>query len=108
MNPQVVFVAALQRDCCLAARLLLRGDSPNYCERYADNLSKELPRIPRAKKPTDFWSFSRADRDLDELHIGYEKVKPSWDRSGTKNSKDFEVDCGIFTGSAAPTDSLCS
>jgi hypothetical protein len=52
----------------------LRGDSPDYRERYADNLSKELPRIPCVKKAADFWAFSKAGRDLAELHIGYEKV----------------------------------
>lgn len=50
--------------------------SPEYRERYADNLSKELPRIPRVKKSDDFWSFSKAGRDLAELHIGYENVSP--------------------------------
>jgi len=50
--------------------------SPTYREKYADNLSKELPRIPRVKDPKDFWAFSKAGRALAELHIGYEKVKP--------------------------------
>lgn len=50
--------------------------SPEYRERYADNLSKELPRIPRVKKLDDFWSFSKAGRALAELHIGYENVSP--------------------------------
>jgi len=48
--------------------------SPDYRARYADNLAKELPRIPRVKKPEDFWSFSRAGRALGELHVGYERV----------------------------------
>ncbi len=30
--------------------------SPDYRERYADNLSKELPRIPCVKKASDFWA----------------------------------------------------
>ncbi|ABZ96123.1 Helicase (plasmid) [Leptospira biflexa serovar Patoc strain 'Patoc 1 (Ames)'] len=50
--------------------------SPTYREKYADNLSKELPRIPRVKDPKDFWAFSKAGRSLAELHIGYEKVTP--------------------------------
>ncbi|MEK6669981.1 MAG: type ISP restriction/modification enzyme [Pseudomonadota bacterium] len=50
--------------------------SPGYRERYADNLSKELPRIPCVKKAADFWGFSKAGRDLADLHIGYEAVKP--------------------------------
>jgi len=50
--------------------------SPGYRERYADNLSKELPRIPCVKKAADFWAFSKAGRDLAELHVNYEAVKP--------------------------------
>ncbi|HED3382985.1 TPA: DEAD/DEAH box helicase, partial [Enterobacter hormaechei subsp. steigerwaltii] len=50
--------------------------SEEYRSRYADNLSKELPRIPRVKKVEDFWSFSKAGRDLAELHLNYETVEP--------------------------------
>lgn len=50
--------------------------SEDYKTRYADNLSKELPRIPRVKKVEDFWAFSKAGRDLAELHINYETVTP--------------------------------
>jgi predicted helicase len=32
--------------------------SPDYRERYADNLGKELPRIPCVKTASDFWAFS--------------------------------------------------
>lgn len=49
--------------------------SPDYRERYADNLSKELPRIPCVKTAKDFWHFSQAGRDLAELHIHYETVE---------------------------------
>jgi predicted helicase len=49
--------------------------SPDYRERYADNLSKELPRIPAVKTAKDFWHFSKAGRDLAELHLNYETVK---------------------------------
>lgn len=48
--------------------------SPDYRERYADNLGKELPRIPRVKTAADFWAFSNAGRALGELHVGYETV----------------------------------
>lgn len=48
--------------------------SPDYRSRYADNLSKELPRIPRVKTAADFWAFSRAGRALAELHLNYETV----------------------------------
>src|SRR5690606_37348675 len=36
--------------------------SQGFREKYADNLSKELPRIPRVKTPPDFWAFSKAGR----------------------------------------------
>uniref|UniRef100_UPI00352A626E type ISP restriction/modification enzyme n=1 Tax=Aerococcus urinaeequi TaxID=51665 RepID=UPI00352A626E len=50
--------------------------SDDYKSRYADNLTKELPRIPRVTKAADFWAFSKAGRALADLHIGYEDVKP--------------------------------
>ena len=49
--------------------------SSDYRERYADNLSKELPRIPCVKTAGDFWHFSQAGRDLAELHLNYETVE---------------------------------
>lgn len=48
--------------------------SPDYRERYADNLAKELPRIPRVKTAADFWAFSKAGRALADLHLNYETV----------------------------------
>ena len=48
--------------------------SKEYRERFADNLSKELPRIPRVRKAEDFWAFSRAGRALGESHVNYETV----------------------------------
>lgn len=49
--------------------------SPDYLERYADNLSKELPRIPCVKAAADFWAFSKAGRTLADLHVNYETVE---------------------------------
>lgn len=49
--------------------------SPEYRERYADNLGKELPRIPRVKTAADFRAFSRAGRALGDLHVGYEHAE---------------------------------
>ena len=48
--------------------------SPDYRERFADNLSKELPRIPCVKTAADFWAFSKAGRALAEWHLNYETV----------------------------------
>ncbi len=48
--------------------------SEDYRARYADNLGKELPRIPRVKFAADFRHFSQAGRDLAALHLHYETV----------------------------------
>lgn len=50
--------------------------SPEYLEKYADNLSKQLPRIPCVKSKDDFWAFVSAGRELGNLHINYETVEP--------------------------------
>nr|WP_315429431.1 type ISP restriction/modification enzyme [uncultured Albidiferax sp.] len=50
--------------------------SPDYRERFVDNLCKELPRIPRVKTAADFRAFSQAGRKLAELHLNYETVEP--------------------------------
>lgn len=49
--------------------------SSDYRERYADNLSKELPRIPHVRAAADFWHFSKAGRALADLHLNYETVE---------------------------------
>jgi predicted helicase len=49
--------------------------SPDYRERYADTLRKELPRIPCVKTGADFWAFSTAGRKLADLHVNYETVE---------------------------------
>lgn len=48
--------------------------SEEYREKYADNLMKQLPRIPRAKTYQDFSAFSNAGRKLAQLHLNYETV----------------------------------
>jgi predicted helicase len=50
--------------------------SEDYRAKYADNLSKELPRIPRVKTAADFWAYRRAGRELGDLHVNYETVEP--------------------------------
>ena len=49
--------------------------SEDYRSRYADNLSKELPRIPRVKTYADFKRFSDAGRQLAHYHLNYETVE---------------------------------
>ena len=43
--------------------------APAYRERFANDLAKELPRVPFAG---DFHAFARAGRALAALHLGYE------------------------------------
>lgn len=47
--------------------------SPEYRQRFANNLAKELPRIPLAR---DFKTFMKAGRELADLHLHYETVDP--------------------------------
>lgn len=49
--------------------------SPDYRERYSDNLAKELPRVPCVKTAADFWAFSKSGRKLADLHLNYETVE---------------------------------
>lgn len=64
--------------------------SPEYRDRYAENLGKELPRMPRMKKAVDFWAFSRAGRALGDLHVGYDEV--------------HEYDAEVSVPAGVPTD----
>jgi predicted helicase len=70
--------------------------SPDYCERFADNLGKELPRIPSVKTAADFWAFSGAGRKLADLHLNYERVEPyplKTDSAGKKlTDTDYRVE----------------
>ncbi|MBT5632623.1 MAG: damage-inducible protein, partial [Nitrospina sp.] len=50
--------------------------SPDYRERFQNNLSKELPRIPAVNSFEDFMAFSKAGRKLGDLHVNYETVEP--------------------------------
>jgi len=48
--------------------------SPSYREMFSNDLKKMLPRLPLVEDVKDFWAFSRAGRELAELHINYETV----------------------------------
>ena len=50
--------------------------SPDYRARFADNLSKQLPRIPAVATAADFWAFVGAGRELADLHCGFDEVEP--------------------------------
>ncbi len=46
---------------------------PGYRDKFADNLKRELPRIPFAP---NFRAFAEAGRKLSALHLDYEKLEP--------------------------------
>ena len=46
---------------------------PGYREKFADNLKRELPRIPFAP---DFQAFASAGKQLVRLHLEYEDLEP--------------------------------
>jgi predicted helicase len=50
--------------------------SLDYRDKYADNLAKELPRIPCVPGAEKFWAFCEAGRQLANLHLNYESVEP--------------------------------
>jgi predicted helicase len=59
--------------------------SPDYRERYAANLKRELPRIPYAP---DFRSFVSAGKQLADLHVNYEQQPEySLERIETRDAK---------------------
>jgi len=50
--------------------------SSDYRTTFTNDLKKMLPRIPLVEDVRDFWKFSKAGRQLAELHINYESVPP--------------------------------
>ena len=50
--------------------------SEEYRQKYANNLNKDLPRIPAVARFEDFQAFARAGRALAKLHLGFDAVKP--------------------------------
>ena len=65
---------------------------PEYRSKYAENLKRELPRIPLVGSGTgvppvsshgqdshatsSFWAFANAGKELAQLHVDYEKLEP--------------------------------
>lgn len=50
--------------------------SPEYRTEFATDLKKSLPRLPLVEKADDFWAFSKAGRELANLHLNYETIEP--------------------------------
>ena len=64
-----------------------------YRERFANDLAKELPRIPLAP---DFHAFAKAGRELAELHLGYEtceeySLEVAFAHSGDPRPSHFRI-----------------
>ena len=71
--------------------------SPDYRSTYANNLQKELPRIPRVATYAEFKAFEDAGRALSQLHVGYESVEPysgcifSYAKGVSSDNMDYRV-----------------
>ncbi len=48
---------------------------PHYRERYAENLKRELPRIPLAADQEAFTALVQTGKQLAEVHLNYEQVQ---------------------------------
>ena len=72
--------------------------SPDYRATYANNLQKELPRIPRVATYAEFKAFEDAGRALAKLHVGYESVEPysgctfSYAKGVSSDNMDYRVE----------------
>ena len=67
--------------------------APIYRERFANDLSKELPRIPFAP---DFRTFATAGHELARIHLGYETCEEyplelCCDRTGEPQPEHFRI-----------------
>lgn len=63
--------------------------SPTYRETFANDLKKMLPRLPLVEDVKDFWKFSKAGKQLAELHLNYETIAPFADAKVTGDDGKF-------------------
>ncbi len=91
--------------------------SPQYRNKFKNNLSRELPRIPAVKTFADFWAFSQAGRELGKLHVNYEneelydgvtidykKQPDSFIKDPAENAKFYRVKKMEFKGTGENKD----
>lgn len=81
--------------------------SPDYRTAFEADLKKMLPRLPLVDKSDDFWAFSKAGRDLANLHLNYETVEPYKGVEivfGVGNRIDYRVDKMRFGKNGKETD----
>ncbi|MBP5440123.1 MAG: DEAD/DEAH box helicase [Fibrobacter sp.] len=81
-----------------------------HCEEYrtefSADLKKMLPRIPLVDTVADFWSFSKAGRELAEIHLNYEQAEPY--KALVISSNSTSADLPMFSGMAADIHPLYS
>lgn len=63
-----------------------------YREKYANDLKKTLARIPFVKTASDFNAYNKAGRDLAEIHLNYETIKPYNLEEEIKENPSYEVE----------------
>lgn len=80
--------------------------SPDYRSAFSADLKKMLPRIPLVTSASDFWTLSRAGRQLAELHLDYESAEPY--RALVVSSSAATSDLPMFYGEAADARSAYS
>lgn len=70
--------------------------SPDYRERFADDLRKSLPRIPIIERVEDFMAFSKAGRALADLHLKYEDYACEADVEVKERERDTMDDYAYY------------
>lgn len=81
--------------------------SPDYRTAFEADLKKMLPRLPLVDKADDFWAFSKAGRELADLHLNYETVEPYKGVKtvfGVGNRVDYRVEKMRFNKNGKETD----
>ena len=64
---------------------------PDYREKYAMNLKRDLPHIPFASSVKDFWGFANAGAQLADIHVNYES-QPKYDGLRYIETSDMPID----------------
>ena len=86
---------------------------PAYRDRFANNLSKQLPNVPLAADKEHFYELAEAGEKLGGLHIGFDRVEPwpiefsegGWKvPEGIQPDKWFRVDKMRLAGSRKSPD----
>lgn len=66
--------------------------SEEYRTRFADDLRKALPRIPIVERLEDFMAFSKAGRQLAEMHLHYENYKQPEEEQPAEQTEPSDAD----------------